>query len=283
MQLDSFESVFRSAIKERFQYEPPEIGSVAVVTDLDPSETATLVEKIRAFLRVVNPLGKASYTGIGAQDYSDIPGLLGKIEEVRPDLICSYRNLGRRRDLPFTLGSRLDTLTQAIKTPVLVLPAPTRDEFDEALRETKRVMVVTDHLTGDNRLVSWGVHVCRNHGTLYLVHVENDETFTRYVDAISKIPGIDTDFVTERLRNKLLQMPRDYIETISATLGEHDIQEQIVPVVAMGHAITDYKHLIDKHDIDLLVLNTKDERQLAMHGMAYSLAIEIRDRPLLLL
>ncbi len=283
MKLDSFESVFRSAIKERFQYEPPGIGSVAVVTDLNPSETTTLVEKVRAFLRVADPLGKASYTGIGEQDYSDVPGLLGRIEEVRPDLICSYRNLGGRRDLPFTLGSRLDTLTQAIRTPVLVLPPPTRDEFDEALRETRRVMVVANHLTGDNRLVSWGARVCADEGTLYLVHVEDDETFTRYIDAISKIPDIDTDFVRERLRDKLLQMPRDYIETIVAVLGEQKVHEQVVPVVVMGHAITDYKRLIDEHDIDLLVLNTKDDRQLAMRGMAYSLAVEIRDRPLLLL
>ncbi len=283
MKLDSFESVFRSAIKERFQYEPPAIGSVAVVTDLNPSETAALVEKVRTFLRVADPAGKSIYTGIGEQDYSDVAGLLGKIEEVRPDLICSYRNLGRRRDLPFTLGSRLDTITQAVKTPVLVIPPPTRDEFADTLRETKRVMVIADHLTGDNRLVSWGVHLCPPDGTLYLVHVEDDATFARYVDAISKIPDLDTEYVTERLRKKLLRMPSDYIESIGAVLQQEEIHEQVVPIVTMGHAITDYKRLIDEHDVDLLVFNTKDDRQLAMHGMAYSLAVEIRDRPLLLL
>ena len=34
---------------------------------------------------------------------------------------------------------------------------------------------------------------------------------------------------------------------------------------------------------DLLVMNTKDDEQMAMHGLAYPLAIEVRSIPLLLL
>ena len=51
----------------------------------------------------------------------------------------------------------------------------------------------------------------------------------------------------------------------------------------MGHHLADYKRLITEHNIDLLVLNTKDEDQLAMHGLAYPLVIELRSTPLLLL
>jgi hypothetical protein len=283
MKLDTFESVFRSAVKEQFRYEPPEIGAVAIVTDLHDAEAAELHEKVRSFLRVADPVGKMSYTSIGTSEYSDVPGMLGKIEELRPDLIVSYRNLRSHRDLPFTLGAYLDTLTQAVNTPVLVLPPPSRPDFDQLLADTNRIMVVTDHLTGDNRLVSWGIHMCADNGTLDLVHVEDDQTFERYVDAISKIPDIDTDSARERIHDKLLQMPRDYVRSIAALLAEKSIHEKVEPTVIMGHAITDYKRLIDDHEVDLLVLNTKDERQLAMHGMAYSLAIEIRDLPLLLL
>ena len=35
--------------------------------------------------------------------------------------------------------------------------------------------------------------------------------------------------------------------------------------------------------VDLLVMNTKDEDQLAMHGLAYPLAVELRQIPLLML
>jgi hypothetical protein len=40
---------------------------------------------------------------------------------------------------------------------------------------------------------------------------------------------------------------------------------------------------VDEHHVDLLVLNTKDEDQLAIHGLAYPLAVELRNTPLLLL
>ena len=43
------------------------------------------------------------------------------------------------------------------------------------------------------------------------------------------------------------------------------------------------RQLVKKHDIGLLVANTKDEGQLAMHGMAYALSVELVDVPLLLL
>jgi hypothetical protein len=53
--------------------------------------------------------------------------------------------------------------------------------------------------------------------------------------------------------------------------------------VTHGHHLSEYRRLVQEHDVDLLVMNTKDEGQLAMHGLAYPLAIEIRSIPLLLL
>ena len=51
----------------------------------------------------------------------------------------------------------------------------------------------------------------------------------------------------------------------------------------MGHHVADCRELAQANDVDLIVMNTKDEEQLAMHGLAYPLAIELRDIPLLLL
>ena len=45
----------------------------------------------------------------------------------------------------------------------------------------------------------------------------------------------------------------------------------------------DYKKLIEQHEVDLLLLHTKDEDQLAMHGLAYPVTVELRDIPLLLI
>ena len=47
--------------------------------------------------------------------------------------------------------------------------------------------------------------------------------------------------------------------------------------------VADYKRLAAARDVDLLVMNTKDSGQLAMHGLAYELAVELNDIPLLLL
>ena len=54
-------------------------------------------------------------------------------------------------------------------------------------------------------------------------------------------------------------------------------------IVTMGTRIQEYRDLIRSHKVDLLVMNTKDKDQLAMHGMAYPLAVELRELPLLLL
>ena len=47
--------------------------------------------------------------------------------------------------------------------------------------------------------------------------------------------------------------------------------------------IREYQNLIEEHQVDLLVFNTKDHDQLAMHGLGYPLAIELRQIPLLML
>ena len=47
--------------------------------------------------------------------------------------------------------------------------------------------------------------------------------------------------------------------------------------------ITALESMIDEEEIDLLILNTKEAGQLAMNGIAYAMAVEFKERPLLLL
>ena len=53
--------------------------------------------------------------------------------------------------------------------------------------------------------------------------------------------------------------------------------------IRMGHHVSDCQQLLEEHGVDMVVMNTKDDEQLAMHGLAYPLAIELRETPLLLL
>ena len=48
-------------------------------------------------------------------------------------------------------------------------------------------------------------------------------------------------------------------------------------------ALAQYRALVREHEVDLLIMETKDEDQLAMHGLAHPLAIEIREIPLLMI
>ena len=58
---------------------------------------------------------------------------------------------------------------------------------------------------------------------------------------------------------------------------------KIEAIVAMGDRVDEYRRLVEEHHVDLLVLNTWDGDQLAMHGQAYPLAVELRGIPLLML
>ncbi len=284
MKLDDFESVFRSAVKDRFHLKPPELGSVALVTDLTESEATALAETVRASMSLSVDTEKLAWRNILGGEYEDIDTLIALIESTDADLIVTYRHLLRPyKELPHSLGSFVDTITQTCKQPVLLLPPPTRQDFEARMKKFENVLVVTGHIIGDERLISWGVHACPRNGTIVLAHVEDDTTYKRYVELLSMIPDFHTETAVRRLTDKLLGRPRDYIQSIIDALEKEGIEENVIPVVTMGHALSDYKRIMDEHDVDLVVINTKDELQMAMHGMAYAIAVEIQDRPLLLL
>jgi hypothetical protein len=148
---------------------------------------------------------------------------------------------------------------------------------------TDRVMAITDHLTGDEQLVNAALAFCEPGGTLFLAHVEDDATFARYLDAISKIPEIDTATARERLQQQLLKEPRDYVASVAEALRTAGVGVTAEPLIQMGHAVPQYTALVAHHEIDLLVMHTKDDDHSAMHGLAYPLAVELRTTPLLML
>lgn len=281
--LDEFESVFRSASKPRYRHVRTQIHKVLVFTDMDAEATRRFVADIDDFL---SELGEGvTWRGADGDSYQYADELLAIVEEFKPDLICTYRNLhGRARHFPFSLGALVDVLTQATTTPVMLLPAPTTDgRLSSKCRQTKRVMVLTHRMTGSDQLVSFGVRFTEPRGDLYLTHLEEEEVYARYMEAISKIPSIDTDAAAEAIREQLLKEPRDYIRSCIEELSHQGLTMAIHEVVEMGHHLRDCKRLVERFGVDLIIMNSKDEERLAMHGLAYPLAVELRDTPILLL
>ena len=283
--VDQFESVFRSAARTVFQPEPVEIDSVMVVCDGDGSAAEEFAARSHSFLRILDERENLRWVTVPGSEFRTVPDLLDRVETERPGLICTHRHLHSESwRWPYTLGEYVDVLTQATTTPVLVLPHPQRPEFQElAGRRLRSVMAMTDHLTGDHRLVNYAAHVTEPGGRLLLSHVEDDAIFERYMEAISKISTIDTDGAREEIRARLLRDPEDYVASCREGLARSAPELTIESSVTSGHHIRAYRRLIEEHEVDLLVMNTKDEDQLAMHGLAYPLAIELGTIPLLML
>lgn len=283
--VDQFESMFRAAARDMYAHEPVEIGSVLVITDLDEAGARLFGEAVRRFLRVIDSAGTVRWRDVTGPEFSTAGELLALVESAGPDLICTYRNLHSSAwKWPYSLGTHLDLLTQHTGIPVMVLPHPKAGRgAGHAMENTNAVTAITDHLAGDQRLVNHAVSFTEPSGTLWLTHVEDEATFERYLEAIGKISSIDTDEASEAIRQRLLQDPKDYVETCAAVLQDAMPGLRVEKLVAFGHHLSEYRRIIETLEVDLLVLNTRKEDQLAMHGMAYALAVELRHIPLLML
>ena len=154
--IDQFESVFRAAAKTPFAYQRVEIRRILLVSDLDPDEAETYESLTRRFLRVLSAQ-EPKYESIKNDQYEGVFNLLRQVEAFQPDLIVTYRNLRTPvHEHPYSLGTHVDVLTQAMSSPVLLMPHPLADhEGRDPWGGTSHVMVITDHLTGDHHLVSY--------------------------------------------------------------------------------------------------------------------------------
>ena len=281
--IDQFESVFKAADKPQFAQESILISRVIEVTDLDATASRNFLSRTKDFLGD-SVDQQATWGLIDGGDFDNVESLVRQCTDDRPDLICTYRNLHiPAPDYPHSLGVYIDVLTQVTDIPVLLLPNPhayAGSEFATNGRDS--VMAITDHLTGDHHLVSFAAQLTQASGKLFLTHVE-EAIFDRYIATIGRIPAIDTDIAREEILEQLLEEPHDYIRSCRAVLEQTTTSFHVEEIVTVGHQLSDYKRLIDEHEVDLLVLNTKDDDQLAMHGLAYPLAVELRQVPLLLL
>jgi hypothetical protein len=113
--------------------------------------------------------------------------------------------------------------------------------------------------------------------------VEDGVTFERYMDTISKLPRIDTDEARQDILRQLLEEPRQYVDSCRQVLAEGRPDLSVEGIVTVGRSLSEYSRLVEEHEVDLLVLNTKDADQLAMHGVAYPVVVQLRQIPLLLL
>ena len=282
--INEFESVFKSAAKPVFQLDSIDIRNVSVVMDTDGNAVSDYLVLVDSFLQVLNNNErKINVSHVSGDQFSDERQLVELIDAQAADLIVTWRNLHSGPNLyPYSLGEYVDVLTQATKTPILLIPRP-EEAAQGLMLNSDRVMVMTDHLSGDSQIVTYGAAFVQENGQLILAHVEDLQTFDRYMDVISKIRAIDTDDARNEIMVQLLKEPEDFVRSCESGLKEAGVALHVKSVVTVGHHLSDYQKLIQEHEVDLLVLHTKDEDQLAMHGLAYPVSVELRHVPLLLI
>jgi len=283
--LDQFSSVFRSADKPVYKHEPLSLRRALVFTDLPSDESQRWLAQVRDFVGGLPALADVDWRLVPGEECDTIGELLARVSDLDPHLVVTFRNLHSSAwQWPHSLSDHLEVLTQVTDAPVLLMPRPDREGvWADAKTGTADVLTLTDHLSGDARLIRHSVAFASAGARLHLTHVEDDAVFERYLRAISRIPEIDTELARRVILAQLLKEPRDYIDSVATELQAVGVQAQVEAQVTSGHRLGEYRRLIEAHAVDLLVMNTKDEDQLAMHGLSYPLAVELRDVPMLLL
>ena len=284
--LDQFESLFNAAAHDAFGYRPLDVKRVLVVTDLEQDDAQQFLVRCQKLLSVLDR--DVAWSVVHRAQYDDCDQLLDIMGNHQPDLVVSYRNLkSLAYQWPYSLGVFLNVLIRQVEPPVIVLPHPKLDDrYAWAEINTDRVLVVTDHLTGDADLVNWGVRFTEPKGRLYLAHVESDADFDRYMSIIGKLPDIPTDLARAQIYERLLKDPAGYIDAVQQELTREGLDIDVEPIVKMGHRVSEYKALVEDNSCDLVVFRTREPgntEALALHGVAYALALELRRVPLLML
>lgn len=281
--LGEFESLFKRALREKYQYKNLDISRIMLITDLEGGLLDDFENKVKGFLTV--SLGNRNFemSRLGRNDFSSWASLEDHLDRFKPDFIVSYRLL-RVSDVRIntSLGVYIDTLSQKTNYPILVMPNPHLVTYEPPLDNAGYVVVATEHLYRDHDLVDTAVGFTPDQGKLLLVHIEDDDTFKYYVNAIERIPSINSDKAVESLKEQLESAPRHYMESVAEELQIRKPGVLVEMETGFGHLINHYTELVKGKDVRILVFQTKDDTQLAMHSLGYSLAIQFSEIPVLL-
>lgn len=265
-------------------YEPIEIRTALLITDLDGDALKDYREAVQAFLDPEFSRESYQITVLGQSDWSNWADLRRHLNDQKPDLIITYRLLRvAHQEIVTSLGVYVDSMTQVTNYPVLLMPNPRLIGIESTPGKLGTVLVATEHMYADHSLVNFGIRFTPAHQKLLLCHIEDLSTFDYYMKAIEKIPEIDNEVAREKLAEQLTSMPRHYAEAVAAEIEKHQKTLDLESVIEFGHLITNYREMIAREPVSLLVFTTKDDTQLAMHSLGYSLAVEFRNMPILLI
>ena len=276
LKLDHFASVFRAADKDIISIPKYTLSKVLLVTDVSHEKSIEIWKRWEALF-----FQNVEVTILHGEESKDISLITQKVDASRCDLIISYRCLHSENwQYPHAIGSYVEVITQLTSTPVLLMPHILEDTQEYAPPES--IILISDDLTKEAELLGWACSF-RGHKSRYtLVELENLAHFNRMLDAIAKIPQIDTEIAQEKIMSQLQKDSQEWVERSQALLEEWDRSPSLSRTQIAQSCMSSCVELVEKEKAELIVLNTKDEDQLAIHGLVYPFMVQFRHIPLLL-
>ena len=276
LKIDHFASVFRAADKEIISIREREISKVLIVTDVNHEKSLEIWERWRSLF--VHSVDVVILHGETSRDISTITQ---KVEEAECDLIISYRCLHSDNwKYPHAVGSYIEVMTQLTSKPVLLMPHVLEDTREYAPPES--IVLISDDLTKEADLLGWACSFRGSQARCTLVELHNEAHFHRMMDVIAKIPQIDTEVAKDKIYLQLQKDSLDWVSRSQEIVGRWERPLSLQRTEMAQSCMTSCTELVQKEASELIVLNTKDEDQLAIHGLVYPFMVQFRHVPLLL-
>ncbi len=281
--LDQFESVFKSADMPVLTHDEKHFRQILVVSDQQPDVAGDFWQQLRQSWHILDR-DNAEWRSLPVDALQDAGNFVSRVENEKADLIVTHRYLAEaERGQLRGLGSLLGAIVWQTSAPVLILPCDEEGRVIQRESTSGTVVAATDHLTGDNVLVDYGVRFTPLDGRLVLAHIEDDATFERFMNEIERIPQIETDVARREMKDKLLHRPQAYIKSCEEVLRAAGKRCDISSVIRFGHRVRDYHTLIGENGAELLCLHAGDDDVPARRGMAHMIATQFRNLPLFLI
>lgn len=273
---DEFSSIFRRSMVPQFQFDTWKVSSACLIVDQNSTNSQSVIERLKTFSPALAEAHE--WKTIQVDKSSTVESVEQQLAASLPDLIVTWRHLCETQMHPHhSLGVYVDVLTQVVPRPILLLPGECSQGAEKLPPKCQNILIATDHAIQESRLIHQAVAMGGKEASIILGHVEDDLSYQRYLQAIERIPEINTEIAAEKLLSQLLHDADRFGVHVAEQLAEQYPDLTLKTETMLGHRVQTFRKLVESQQTDLLVMNTKDQDQLAMHGLAYSLSIELRD------
>lgn len=147
--------------------------------------------------------------------------------------------------------------------PVVIIPIKLPKRYLSG-EKRQRVLVSYDCFGDSGETIDYGITFCGQLGDLFISQVEDEKKFLKYSNNISKFIQIDRVHLNKKLEVVVFQEFKSIANNIKHSLLAKSPNVGVHSLVAKGDIVNEIKNSIDGYDIDVLILNRKQESFLSL-------------------